>query len=81
MKTLRMSTAVAALVLVAALSPAAAQSVSLQSETLKDWADLKTTMDKIANEMPDDKYSFKATPPEQTFGERIVHVAQVNVSV
>jgi len=66
---------------VAALRPAAAQAVSIQGELLKEWANLKTTMDKIANEMPDDMYSFKATPPEQTFGERVVHIAQVNVGI
>lgn len=81
MKALRMSGAVAALVLVAALRPAAAQSASIQAEMLKDWTGLKTTMDKIAAEMPDDKYSFKATPAEQTFGERVAHIAQVNVGI
>jgi uncharacterized damage-inducible protein DinB len=33
---------------------------------------------KIANAMPEDTFSFKPTPPEQTFGERILHVADGN---
>jgi uncharacterized damage-inducible protein DinB len=28
--------------------------------------------------MPDDKFSFKPTPAQQSFGERVLHVAQVN---
>ena len=53
--------------------------VSLQSELLKDWTGLKDTMHKIAAEMPADKYSFKPTEAQETFGERTVHVASSNV--
>ena len=56
-----------------------AQTVSLQAEALKDWTALKDTMHKIAAEMPADKYTFKPTDGQQTFGERVVHVAQSNV--
>jgi uncharacterized damage-inducible protein DinB len=55
------------------------EQVSLQAEVLKDWAALKETMHKIAAEMPADKYSFKPTDAQQTFGERTVHVATTNV--
>jgi len=55
-----------------------AQGVSLQAEMLKDWSDLKNTMMKIADEMPADKFSFKPTPAQQSYGERVLHVAQVN---
>lgn len=58
-----------------------AQAPSLQAELLKDWSDLKTTMDKIVSEMPDDKFDFKPTPAQQSFGERTVHVAQVNIGL
>ena len=53
--------------------------VSLQAELLKDWTGLKETMHQIAAEMPADKYNFKATPAQETFGERTVHVATTNV--
>jgi uncharacterized damage-inducible protein DinB len=56
-----------------------AQQVSLQAELLKDWTGLKETMHKIAAEMPADKYGFKATPAQESFGERTVHVATTNV--
>ena len=66
------------MLLAAGLRPAAAQAPSIQAELLKDWTDLKATMSKIAAEMPADKYTLKPTPAQQTFGERVVHVAQVN---
>jgi uncharacterized damage-inducible protein DinB len=52
---------------------------SLQAELLKDWTGLKETMHQIAAEMPADKYSFKPTEAQQSFGERTVHVATANV--
>jgi uncharacterized damage-inducible protein DinB len=55
------------------------EKVSLQAEWLKDWTGLKETMHNIAAEMPADKYSFKPTEGQQTFGERTVHVATANV--
>jgi hypothetical protein len=69
----------AAIFSVGMLRPAAAQSPSIQAELIKDWTGLKTTMDKIVAEMPDDKFGFKPTPAQQNFGERVVHVAQTNV--
>jgi uncharacterized damage-inducible protein DinB len=62
-----------------AFGQAQPEKVSLQAELLKDWVGLKDTMHKIASEMPADKYGFKATPEQQTFGERTVHVATANV--
>ena len=63
------------------LKPAAAQNLSIQGELLKDWTDLKTTMDKIVNEMPEDKFGFKPTPAQQTFAERAMDVTQANVGL
>jgi uncharacterized damage-inducible protein DinB len=57
------------------------QTVSLQVELLKDWSALKTTMHRIADEMPADKYGFRPTDAQQTFGERTVHIAIVNVAL
>jgi len=57
---------------------ASAQAVSLQAEMLKDWTALRDTMAKIAAEMPEDKFSFKPTPPQRDYGQQILHVAQVN---
>ena len=57
---------------------ASAQAPSIQAELLKDWTGLKDTMHKIAAEMPDDKFTYKATPAERDYGQQIMHVAQVN---
>jgi uncharacterized damage-inducible protein DinB len=46
---------------------------------LKDWTALKDTMHKTAAEMPADKFSAKPTEAQETFGQRVVHVANANV--
>jgi uncharacterized damage-inducible protein DinB len=60
-----------------AQAPAAA-APSLQGDMLKDWTSMKDTMAKLADAVPADKYTFKPTPAQQTFGERVVHIATVN---
>jgi len=62
-----------------AVSNAAAQSATLNAELLKDWLDMKTTLVKLANAMPEDKYSFKTTPPQRDFGQQVLHIATGNV--
>jgi uncharacterized damage-inducible protein DinB len=40
---------------------------------------LKTSRDftlKVANQMPEDSYNFKLTPPQMSFGEQMVHLSQ-----
>jgi uncharacterized damage-inducible protein DinB len=81
MTKLRVTAGVLALGLMSLSAPslAQAQSVSLQAEVLKDWAALKDTMHKLAADMPAEKFTFKPTDGQQTFGERVVHVATANV--
>jgi uncharacterized damage-inducible protein DinB len=57
-----------------AVAAAQAPAVSIQAEMLKDWTDLKATLMKIADEMPAEGYGFKPTPPQETFGRRVVHI-------
>lgn len=59
-------------------APAFAQAPTLQGDLLKDWTSLKDTMAKLAAEMPADKYIAKPTPAQQSFAERVVHVATIN---
>lgn len=56
-----------------------AQGPSLQAELIKDLTNQKDQMGKIADAMPEDKFSFKATPPQRSYGEQIMHVAGANV--
>jgi uncharacterized damage-inducible protein DinB len=67
------------LLALSASGQAQTDNVSLQAELLKDWTALGDTMHKIAAAMPAEKYSFKPTDGQQTFGERTVHVATSNV--
>lgn len=68
-----------AIVVTAVFQCIGAQAASLQQEMLKDWLQMKDTMMKLANEMPEDKYSFKATPAERDFGQQVLHVAGGNI--
>ena len=59
----------------------AAQTASIHADFVKDWQAQKDMLVKIAQAMPEDKFSFKATPPQRTFGEHVMHIAQVNMMV
>jgi uncharacterized damage-inducible protein DinB len=65
--------------LVVSITRPSAQSVSLQRDLLDDWASQKTTMLKISDAMPADKYGYKSTPAQRNFGEQVLHVAEANV--
>lgn len=62
------------------IRPSAGQSADLKAELLKDWVEMKGTMVKIADAMPEQKYSYKSTPPQRDFGQQILHVAGGNVA-
>ena len=62
-----------------AASNAAAQTATIHGDLLKDWSGMKDTMTKIANAMPDDKFGFKSTPVQRSFGEHVLHIAQINM--
>ena len=71
---------VAAMIALASIRPAA-QSGSIQSDALKDWTGMKETMVKIAEAMPEEKFGFKPTPAQRSYGEQILHVAGANVGI
>ena len=58
----------------------AAAQASIRDGALQDWTRLKDTMMKISEAMPEDKFGYKATPPERTWAEQILHVAEANVN-
>jgi len=61
------------------VSAASAQTASLKAELLKDWLDMKETIHKLADAMPEDKYSYKSTPAQRDFGQQVTHIAGANV--
>jgi uncharacterized damage-inducible protein DinB len=54
---------------------------NLSCEIQNDWTRNNVLVSLLAGAMPEDKYGFKPVPEEQSFGERVLHVAQVNVSL
>jgi uncharacterized damage-inducible protein DinB len=73
--------ALAAIAAMAIVARPAAQTASIQSDFVKDWQGQKDTLAKIAQAMPEDKFSFKATPAQRSFGAHVLHIAQINVMV
>lgn len=63
-----------------AATPAAGQATVL-GDLLKDWQDQKDTMLKIADAMPEDKFGYKSTPAQRSYGEQVMHAALVNVDL
>ena len=55
------------------------QTANLNAELLNDWTAQKALMMKIADAMPEDKFSYKSTPPQRDYGQQILHVAGGNV--
>jgi hypothetical protein len=51
----------------------------MKQELLEEWVEMKTTMMMLADAMPEDRYSFKTTPPQRDFGQQVPHVAGGNL--
>ena len=60
--------------------PAFAQKADVKAEVMGDWAAMKTAMVKITSEMPEDKFGFKATPAQRSFGDQAMHIAGANAN-
>ena len=58
----------------------AAQAASIQMNLLADWTTQKDTLMKIAAAMPEDRFGYKPTPPQRSYGEQILHIADANVN-
>src|SRR5258708_6756119 len=61
--------------------PIVAQTAPVKAEVRQDWTEMRASMVKIADAMPDDKFSFKSTPAQRNFGEQILHVATSNIAI
>jgi hypothetical protein len=70
---------VAVLFVAAAITPAAQGSSTIKADVVKDLAQLKDTMDKMAKAMPEDKYTYKSTPPQRDYAAQVLHIATVNL--
>lgn len=79
MTKLRVACVMAIFLSLVAAADVAAQA-SIRDGVLQDWIALKNTMMKIAEAMPEDKFAYRATPAERTWGEQILHVAEANIN-
>jgi uncharacterized damage-inducible protein DinB len=61
--------------------PAVPACTTLACDVQGDWERTKTLVLGLVNAMPDDKWSFKATPAQQTFAERALHVADIDTKL
>jgi len=52
---------------------------NLVCEIENDWSRNNFMIYGLADAMPADKFNFKPTPAQQSFGERVLHAAQVNL--
>jgi uncharacterized damage-inducible protein DinB len=62
-----------------AAAPALNSQVLMQLRS--DWQAQKDMMMKIADAMPENKFTYKSTPPQRNYGEQIMHVASSNVEL
>jgi hypothetical protein len=61
--------------------PAGAQPSALVADVQKDWAAMQATIMKIADAMPEDKFTYKSTPAQRSYGEQILHVSTTNMAL
>ena len=58
---------------------AAAGANPLVAESKSAYAQIKTNLTAMADKMPSEDYSFKATPDVRTFGATIAHIADTQM--
>lgn len=51
------------------------------ADLIKDWEAQREMLLKAAEAMPADKFDYKPTPEQRTFGEQILHIAIGNVEL
>lgn len=51
---------------------------TLACDVQADWERTRDLIVGIANAMPEDRYGFKATPAQRSFGEQVMHIVQID---
>jgi uncharacterized damage-inducible protein DinB len=57
-----------------------AQAGLLQEGALRDWTSQRDLLLKMAAAMPEEKFGYRPTPAQRTWGEQILHIAEANVN-
>ena len=58
--------------------PARPAITTLAGDILDDWTAQKELIVNAADAMPEDKFGYKSTPAQRSYGEQIMHIVQVN---
>lgn len=58
--------------------PAAPACTDLACDVQADWARSTRLLTTTAEAMPEDKWTFKATPAQRSFGEQVMHIVQID---
>jgi uncharacterized damage-inducible protein DinB len=58
--------------------PAAPACTNLACDVQADWARSMRLLITTAEAMPEDKWTFKTTPAQRSFGEHVMHIVQVD---
>jgi uncharacterized damage-inducible protein DinB len=61
--------------------PATPSCATLACDVQGDWERTKTLVLGLVNAMPDDKWGFKPTPAQQSFVERALHIADIDIKL
>ena len=70
-----------AAVALAVTAPASAQTGPMASALKAQYELVKNNITKSAEKVPEDLYSFQATPKVRTFGQIIGHIADANQNI
>lgn len=54
---------------------------TIRRELIDDWTGQKEQLSAIADAMPEDMWGFRPTPQQRTYGEQVMHVAEINVKL
>jgi hypothetical protein len=62
-----------------AIAPLRAQDNPISANIKGSWNNVKGLLERMAEKMPEENYSFKPTPEMQSFGQRLGHVISFNM--
>ena len=52
---------------------------TLSCDILSDWQRTAQQIITIADKMPEDKWGYKSTPAQRSYGEQVIHIVQTDV--
>jgi uncharacterized damage-inducible protein DinB len=61
--------------------PAAPACTTLQCDLQGDWERGRRLITGIAEAMPEDKWSYKSTPAQRSFGEQVMHIVTTDLAL